>query len=231
MIELSPQEWSAIALSLKVALCSIWISFPFALLFAWLLARREFIGKTLVDGIIHLPLVVPPVVIGYLLLVTMGKGGLIGSWIYASFGLTLSFKWQGAAVASAVMGFPLMVRSIRLSFENVDRGLEIAARTLRAGPIRVFTTITFPLIAPGIATGVILAFARSLGEFGATITFVSNIPGETRTLPLALYTFTQVPGGDQMAIRITIISITLAFLALFISELLARRATRHLRHV
>jgi molybdate transport system permease protein len=229
MTELSPQEWSAVILSLKVAFCSIWISFPFALFFAWLLARRDFLGKSLVDGVVHLPLVVPPVVIGYLLLVTMGKNGLLGGWLYEFFGISLSFKWQGAAVASAVMGFPLMVRSIRLSLENVDRGLEIAARTLRAGPVRVFITITLPLIVPGIATGVILAFARSLGEFGATITFVSNIPGETRTLPLALYNFTQVPGGDQMALRITIISITLAFLALLISETLARRATRHMR--
>ena len=229
MVELSPQEWSAVVLSLKVAFCSIWISFPVALFFAWLLARREFPGKSLVDAIVHLPLVVPPVVIGYLLLVTMGKGGLLGGWLYEVFGITLSFKWQGAAIASAVMGFPLMVRSIRLSLENVDQRLEIAARTLRAGPMRVFATITLPLITPGIATGVILAFARSLGEFGATITFVSNIPGETRTLPLALYTFTQVPGGDQMAMRITIISITLAFLALFVSEILARRATRHTR--
>tara|TARA_B100000029_G_scaffold369710_3_gene363575 strand:- start:3906 stop:4421 length:516 start_codon:yes stop_codon:yes gene_type:complete len=170
------------------------------------------------------------VVIGYLLLLLLGKGGVLGSWLYDSFGLTLSFKWQGAAIASAVMGFPLMVRSIRLSLENVDQRLELAARTLRAGPTRVFTTITLPLIAPGIATGIILAFARSLGEFGATITFVSNIPGETRTLPLALYTFTQAPDGDQMAIRITIISITLAFVALFVSEALARRATRHTRN-
>ncbi len=230
MLELTPQEWSAITLSLKVAFCSVWISFPLALFFSWLLARRQFIGKSLLDGIIHLPLVVPPVVIGYLLLMVLGKGGVLGSWLYDSFGLTLSFKWEGAAVASAVMGFPLMVRSIRLSLENVDQRLELAARTLSAGPTRVFTTITLPLIAPGIATGIILAFARSLGEFGATITFVSNIPGETRTLPLALYTFTQAPDGDQMAIRITIISIALAFIALFVSEALARRATRHTRN-
>ena len=230
MLELTQQEWSAITLSLKVAFFSVWISFPLALFFSWLLARRQFIGKSLLDGIIHLPLVVPPVVIGYLLLLTLGKGGFLGSWLYESFGLTLSFKWEGAAIASAVMGFPLMVRSIRLSLENVDQRLELAARTLRAGPSRVFTTITLPLIAPGIATGIILAFARSLGEFGATITFVSNIPGETRTLPLALYTFTQAPDGDQMAIRITIISITLAFIALFVSEALARRATRHTRN-
>ncbi len=230
MLELTQQEWSAITLSLKVAFCSVWISFPLALFCSWLLARRQFIGKSLLDGIVHLPLVVPPVVIGYLLLLLLGKGGVLGSWLYDSFGLTLSFKWQGAAIASAVMGFPLMVRSIRLSLENVDQRLELAARTLRAGPTRVFTTITLPLIAPGIATGIILAFARSLGEFGATITFVSNIPGETRTLPLALYTFTQAPDGDQMAIRITIISITLAFVALFVSEALARRATRHTRN-
>ncbi|HIM73123.1 MAG TPA: molybdate ABC transporter permease subunit, partial [Alphaproteobacteria bacterium] len=188
-----------------------------------LLARRNFFGKTLVDGLIHLPLVLPPVVIGYILLVMLGRKGLIGEWLYESLGVSVAFKWEGAAIASAVMGFPLMVRAIRLSLETVDQGLEKAARTLRAGPIRVFLTITLPLISPGILTGVVLGFARSLGEFGATITFVSNIPGETRTLPLALYTFTQVPGGDAMAMRLTVIAVVLALLSLFISEFLARR--------
>ena len=223
MFSLSADEWTAIELSLRVAFCSVLISFPFALFFSWLLSRRDFFGKTLLDGIIHLPLVLPPVVIGYLLLVVLGRKGLIGEWLYETFNISVIFKWEGAAIASAVMGFPLLVRAIRLSLESINQGLEKAARTLGAGPIRVFLTITLPLISPGILTGVILAFARSLGEFGATITFVSNIPGETRTLPLALYTFTQVPGGDAMALRLTGISVVLALVSLFFSELLARR--------
>jgi len=222
MFPLSPDEWLAIELSLRVAFWSVCLNLPFALFFAWLLARRDFVGKTLVDGVIHLPLVLPPVVIGYVLLVVLGKKGLVGEWLYDVLGVTFAFKWEGAAIASAVMGFPLMVRAIRLSLEMVDQGLEQAALTLRAGPIRVFSTITLPLISPGILSGLILGFARSLGEFGATITFVSNIPGETRTLPLALYTYTQVPGGDVMAMRLTIIAIVLALLSLFISEFLAR---------
>jgi len=223
MFSLSADEWTAIELSLRVAFCSVLISFPFALFFSWLLSRRDFFGKTLLDGIIHLPLVLPPVVIGYLLLVLLGRKGLIGEWLYETFNISVIFKWEGAAIASAVMGFPLLVRAIRLSLESINQGLEKAARTLGAGPIRVFLTITLPLISPGILTGVILAFARSLGEFGATITFVSNIPGETRTLPLALYAFTQVPGGDSMALRLTVISVVLALVSLFFSELLARR--------
>ena len=223
MFSLSADEWTAIELSLRVAFCSVLISFPFALFFSWLLSRRDFFGKTLLDGIIHLPLVLPPVVIGYLLLVVLGRKGLIGEWLYEAFNVSVTFKWEGAAIASAVMGFPLLVRAIRLSLESINQGLEKAARTLGAGPIRVFLTITLPLISPGILTGVILAFARSLGEFGATITFVSNIPGETRTLPLALYSFTQVPGGDSMALRLTVISVVLALVSLFFSELLARR--------
>ena len=223
MFSLSADEWTAIELSLRVAFCSVLISFPFALFFSWLLSRRDFFGKTLLDGIIHLPLVLPPVVIGYLLLVLLGRKGLIGEWLYEAFNVSVTFKWEGAAIASAVMGFPLLVRAMRLSLENINQRLEKAARTLGAGPIRVFLTITLPLISPGILTGVILAFARSLGEFGATITFVSNIPGETRTLPLALYSFTQVPGGDSMALRLTVISVVLALVSLFFSELLARR--------
>ncbi|SVD18725.1 uncharacterized protein METZ01_LOCUS371579 [marine metagenome] len=223
MFSLSPDEWNAIELSLRVAFWSVWFSLPFALFFAWWLARRDFLGKILVDGLIHLPLVLPPVVIGYVLLVMLGRKGFIGEWLYETLGVTVAFTWEGAAIASAVMGFPLMVRAIRLSIEHVDQGLETAARTLRAGPIRVFITITLPLISPGILTGIILGFARSLGEFGATITFVSNIPGETRTLPLALYTFAQVPGGDAMAMRLTVIAVILALISLFISEFLARR--------
>ena len=222
MWPLSPDEWLAVQLSLRVAFWSVCLNLPFALFFAWLLARKDFIGKTLVDGVIHLPLVLPPVVIGYVLLIVLGRKGLVGQWFYEFLGVTFVFKWEGAAIASAVMGFPLMVRAIRLSLEMVDQGLERAALTLRAGPIRVFSTITLPLILPGVLSGVILGFARSLGEFGATITFVSNIPGETRTLPLALYTYTQTPGGDIMAMRLTVIAIALALLSLFISEFLAR---------
>ena len=220
---LSPDEWDAIVLSLKVGLTSVAVSLPFGLFFAWLLARREFPGKSLLDGVIHLPLVVPPVVVGYLLLVLLGRKGLIGEPMFNWFGLTVAFRWQGAAIASAVMGFPLMVRAIRLSLDSVDRGLESAARTLGAGPFDTFRSVTLPLIAPGILTGVILAFARSLGEFGATITFVSNIPGETRTLPIALYTYTQIPGGDLLAFRLAGIAVILALVALMVSELMARR--------
>jgi molybdate transport system permease protein len=220
---LSPDEWDAIVLSLKVGLTSVAVSLPFGLFFAWLLARREFPGKSLLDGVLHLPLVVPPVVVGYLLLVLLGRKGLIGEPMFDWFGLTVAFRWQGAAIASAVMGFPLMVRAIRLSLDSVDRGLESAARTLGAGPFDTFRSVTLPLIAPGILTGVILAFARSLGEFGATITFVSNIPGETRTLPIALYTYTQIPGGDLLAFRLAGIAVILALVALMVSELMARR--------
>ena len=220
---LAPDEWEAIALSLKVGLWSVAVSLPFGLFFAWFLARRDFPGKSLLDGLIHLPLVVPPVVVGYLLLVLLGRKGLIGAPLLDWFDITVAFRWQGAAIASAVMGFPLMVRAIRLSFDGVDRGLESAARTLGAGPFDTFRSVTLPLIAPGILTGVILAFARSLGEFGATITFVSNIPGETRTLPIALYTYTQIPGDDLLAFRLAGIAVILALVALMVSELMARR--------
>lgn len=223
MAPITPDEWDAIALSLKVGLWSVAVSLPFGIFFAWLLARRDFIGKNLVNGLIHLPLVLPPVVVGYALLVLLGRKGLIGAPLYDLFGVTVAFKWEGAAIASAVMGFPLMVRAIRLSLDSVDRGLEDAARTLGAGKVLVFATITIPLITPGILTGIILSFARSLGEFGATITFVSNIPGETRTLPIALYNFTQIPGGDLQAFRLAVISIVLALAALLVSEMLARR--------
>ena len=224
---LSPLETEAIALSLRVALWAVSCSLPFGILVAWLLARRRFPGKALVNGLVHLPLVVPPVVIGYVLLIVLGRRGPLGAWLYDVFGVTVVFTWKGAAIASAVMAFPLMVRAIRLSMELVDRGLEEAARTLGARPLGVFFTVTLPLSAPGILAGVILGFARSLGEFGATITFVSNIPGETRTLPLALFVFTQTPGGDAGALRLVVIAVVLALVALAASEALARRvATR-----
>jgi molybdate transport system permease protein len=226
---LTPLESEALLLSLRVGLVSVIFSLPLGLAVAWLLARREFPGKTLLNGIVHLPLVLPPVVVGFALLVIFGRNGVAGSWLYETFGITFAFNWKGAALASAVMAFPLMMRAMRLSLENVDRRLEAAARTLGAGRVKVFATITLPLMSPGILTGAILAFARSVGEFGATITFVSNIPGETRTLPLALYVLTQVPGGDQAAWRLTAISVALAMAALIASELVARRIDRRIR--
>ena len=226
MFALSPAEAEALVLSLRVALWATAVSLPFGLAAAWLLARRRFPGKTLVDGVIHLPLVVPPVVIGFILLVLLGRNGAIGGWLFDWFGITVAFTWRGAAVASAVMAFPLMVR---LSLEATDRRLETAARTLGAGPVRVFATVTVPQIAPGILTGVVLAFARSLGEFGATITFVSNIPGETRTLPLAIFTLVQTPGAETAIVRLALISVALALAALVASEVLARRIEARLR--
>jgi len=227
MFSFTPAELDALALSLLVAVWSVGVSLPFGIGAAWLLSRKSFPGRSIVDGLIHLPLVVPPVVVGYLLLILLGTQGPIGSFLKEVFGITVIFSWKGAAVASAVMAFPLMVRAIRLSFDAVDRGLEQAASTLGASPVRVFFTITLPLILPGIIVGMILAFARSLGEFGATITFVSNIPGETRTLPLALFTQTQSPGGDAGAFRLVVLSVALALVALIISELIARRVARH----
>jgi molybdate transport system permease protein len=198
-------------------------------LLAWVLARKRFPGKFLLDGFVHLPLVLPPTVMGYILLVLLGRKGVLGAWLYQVFGITFAFNWKGAAVASAVMAFPLLVRAVRLSMEGVDQGLEAAARTLGAGSIRVFLTITLPLTLPGLLAGIILAFARSLSEFGATITFVSNIPGETRTLPLALYTLTQVAGGEEGALRLCVISVTLAMIALISSEFLARHLAARVR--
>ncbi len=226
---LTPLEAEALKLSLWVSFWAVAASLPLGILASWVLARGNFPGKTLLDGLIHLPLVLPPVVIGYMLLVLLGRKGLLGAILYENFGISFAFNWKGAAVASAVVAFPLLVRAIRLSIESVDKGLEDAARTLGAGPIRVFFTITIPLVVPGILTGVILAFARSLSEFGATITFVSNIPGETRTLPLALYTLTQVPGGDAGALRLCVISVIVAMLALMASEILARRAASRMK--
>ncbi len=220
---MSELELEAIRLSLEVAPAAVLGSLPIAILVAWVLARKEFPGKSLLDGIVHLPLILPPVVVGYLLLVTLGRNGVIGAYLFDVFGITLAFTWKGAAVAAAVVAFPLVVRSIRLSLEAVDSGLEQAARTLGASPLRVFATVTLPLASPGILTGAILGFARSLGEFGATITFVSNIPGETRTLPIALYTLTQVPDGETGAVRLVVISIAVALAALVLSEVIARR--------
>jgi molybdate transport system permease protein len=223
LLSLTPLEVEALRLSLWVSFWAMAGSLLPGILAAWVLARSNFPGKAVLDGIIHLPLVLPPVVIGYLLLVLLGRKGILGAALYNTLGIEFAFNWKGAAVASAVVAFPLLVRAIRLSIDSVDRGLEDAARTLGAGPVRVFFTITIPLVVPGILTGIILGFARSLSEFGATITFVSNIPGETRTLPLALYTLTQVPGGDAGALRLCIISIIVAMLALMASEMLARR--------
>ena len=219
-------EIQILALSLKVAGFSVLCSLPVAVLVAFALARFTFPGKTAVDAIVHLPLVLPPVVVGFALLVLFGKQGPIGSWLDRWFGIVLAFRWTGAALASAVMGFPLMVRAIRLSIEAIDRRLEVAARTLGASRLWVVVSITLPLALPGIVTGTLLSFARGLGEFGATITFVSNIPGETQTLPLAIYTFTQVPSGDAQALRLSVIAVVLSIVALATSEWLTRRALR-----
>ena len=229
MFTLTPLEIEALNLSLLVSGWAVVGSLPLGIACAWLLARRDFPGKAVVDGIIHLPLVLPPVVVGYALLVVLGRRGVVGSLLLDWFGITLAFTWKGAAIASAVIAFPLMVRAIRLSLESVDRGLEQAARTLGCGPVRTFFTVTLPLVAPGVLTGVILAFARSLSEFGATITFVSNIPGETRTLPIALYALTQVPGTDAAALRLCVISVVVAFAALIASEILSRRVQARLK--
>lgn len=225
---LTDYEWQTLLLSLKIASAAIIFSLPLAILVAWVLARCHFIGKSLFDSIIHLPLVLPPVALGYLLLITMGKQGLIGKWLYQNLGISMSFNWKGAAFASAVVAFPLIVRSIRLAIESIDIRLENVAYTLGTNQIRVFFTITLPLAIPGILMGMMLGFARCLGEFGATITFVSNIPGETRTIPLAMYNVLQVPNGEQAAMRLCIISISLALIALFSSEWLNRWHKRKL---
>ncbi|MBL4693545.1 MAG: molybdate ABC transporter permease subunit [Magnetovibrio sp.] len=223
---LSPQEWAALGLSLKVSLWATAASFPFGVLVAWILARTRFWGHGLLNGVVHLPLVLPPVVVGYALLVVLGRNGLVGGWLYTAFGLSFAFTWKGAAIAAGVMAFPLLVRAMRLSLEAVDQDLEQAAQTLGAAPFRVFLTITLPLMLPGLITGCVLGFARALGEFGATITFVSNIPKETQTLPLALYTFTQTPGGEAGTLRLAVLAVIIALGALMISEILARRLKR-----
>lgn len=226
MFDLTPEEWTAIFLSLRIASVATLASLPLGILTALALARGRFWGKTLLDGLVHLPLVLPPVVTGYLLLISFGRRGVIGHFLDQTFGIVLSFRWTGAALACAVMGFPLMVRAIRLSIESIDRRLESAADTLGAGPIARFTLVTLPLALPGIVVGVVLAFAKALGEFGATITFVSNIPGETQTLSAAIYTATNVPGGDLQAFRLTLIAVAVALLALVVSGMLERRARR-----
>ena len=231
------EAFSLTALELEALRLSLWVSgwavvgsLPVGIAVAWVLARLKFPGKVLLDGLVYLPLVLPPVVTGYALLVLMGRNGVLGSLLQETIGLSFSFNWKGAALASALMAFPLLVRAVRLSIEAVDQGLEAAARTLGAGPLRVFFTVTLPLILPGVLAGVILCFARRLSEFGATITFVSNIPSQVpRTLPLALYTLTQVPGGEAGALRLCIISVLLALLALVGSELMARRLHHRLK--
>ena len=220
---MTAEEWTAVRLSLLVAITATAASLIPGIAVAWLLARGRFWGKSLVDTLVHLPLIMPPVVTGYLLLILFGKRGPIGSFLDQAFGIVFAFRWTGAALACAVMGFPLMVRAIRLSIEAVDTRLESAAGTLGANPLWIFATITLPLCLPGVIAGAILSFAKSMGEFGATITFVSNIPGETQTLPSAIYTFTQVPGGDAGALRLTLVSVAISMLALLGSELLARR--------
>jgi molybdate transport system permease protein len=226
LLEFSPDELTAIRLSLWVGVWAMLGSLPVALAVATLLARGRFWGRSLLNVVAHLPLVMPPVVTGYLLLVLFGRYGLLGRVLAEDFGIVFAFRWTGAALACAVMGFPLMVRSIRLSLDNVDRRLEDAAATLGANRAWVWLTVTLPLILPGIIAGMILSFARALGEFGATITFVSNIPGETQTLPTAIYTFLQVPGGDLGALRLTLVSVAISVAALFASEAVAQRATR-----
>ncbi|CBV41946.1 molybdate ABC transporter permease subunit [Halomonas elongata] len=226
---LSDAEIEAILISLRVAGVAVaWILLP-GIAVAWLMARHEFRGKALLDGLLHLPLVLPPVVVGYLLLVSLGSRGLLGTWLNEWWGVRLPFTWQGAAVAGGVMAFPLLVRALRLSLEAVDPRLEAAASTLGAGRWRVFATITLPLTLPGLLTGSVLAFARALSEFGATITFASNIPGETRTLPLALYSLIQTPGGEAAAARLCALSVVIAMISLVASEWLARRARARLQ--
>ncbi|ABU73620.1 molybdate ABC transporter permease subunit [Vibrio campbellii] len=221
-------EYQALILSVKVgAYAVVWL-IPLGIALAWLLSRKQFIGKSILDSLIHLPLVLPPVVIGYLLLISLGRQGVLGSWLYEHFGLVFSFNWKGAVIACIVVALPLMVRSVRLSLDNVDPKLEHAASTLGASPLKVFVTITLPLTIPGIITGTMLSFARSLGEFGATISFVSNIPGETQTIPLAMYNFIETPGAEMEAARLCIISITLALSTLMISEWLNRKASARL---
>ncbi len=224
---LSAAEWEIVALSLKVGGVAMAVTLPIAFALAWMLARVAFPGKILVDAAIHLPLVVPPVVTGWVLLLAFAPNGPVGGWLQ-SFGITVLFRWTGAAIAAGVMALPLMVRAMRLSIEAVDRRLEQAARTLGAGRLRVFWTITLPLSIPGVLAGAVLGFARSIGEFGATITFVSNVPGETQTLPLAIYSALQQPGGDAMVWRLSAISVALSLIALVASELLTRRAGRGL---
>lgn len=223
MLDLTPDEWIAIRLSLRIALVATAVALPFGIAVAWLLARKNFYGKALLDGIVHLPLVLPPVVTGYLLLIWFGQKGVIGA-LLAKIGIVFSFRWTGAALACGVMGFPLLVRAARLSFEAVDRKLEDAAATLGANRGWMFLTVALPLALPGVIAGAVLCFAKALGEFGATITFVSNIPGETQTISAAIYTYTQVPGGDAAALRLVVVAIAISLAALVVAEWFSRRA-------
>jgi len=223
---LTPDEWRAVALSLRVSLWATVLSLPFGIFVAYALARWSFWGKQVLNGLVHLPLILPPVVTGYLLLLTFGRRGYVGQFLDQWFGIVLAFRWTGAALAAAVMAFPLMVRAIRLAIEAVDTKLEQAAATLGARPAWVFATVTLPLILPGIIAGAILAFAKAMGEFGATITFVSNIPGQTQTLPSAIYSFLQVPGGEQQAARLVFVAIGIAMTALLLSEWVSRAVAR-----
>lgn len=225
MFDFTPAEWTAILLSLRIAVVATLCATPIAIGLAWLLARHDFWGKALLDAVIYLPLVLPPVVTGYLLLLTFGRRGLLGEWL-AEIGIVFSFRWTGAALACGVMSFPLLVRPIRLSIDAIDRRLEQAAQTLGATPWQVFFTVTLPLAMPGILAGMVLGFAKALGEFGATITFVSNIPGETQTISAAIYSLTQTPSGDEAAMRLVFVSIILAVTALIASEIFARRANK-----
>jgi len=228
VFDISPTEWTAVELSLRVAVVATLVATPLGIALAWALARHEFWGKSAVDAIVHLPLVLPPVVTGYLLLLTFGKRGLVGGWLYDHLGIVFAFRWTGAALACGVMSFPLLVRPIRLSIEAVDRRLEQAAGTLGASPLKVFATVTLPLALPGILAGMVLGFAKAIGEFGATITFVSNIPGETQTISSAIYSLIQTPDGDSAAGRLVLVSIVIAMSALIASEWFARRATKRL---
>ncbi len=224
MFSLTPDQWTAVALSLRIAVVATAVALPFAVAIAWVLARKNFWGKALLDGIVHLPLVLPPVVTGYLLLIWFGRRGVIGAFLADTFGIVFSFRWTGAALACGAMGFPLLVRAIRLSFEAVDAKLEDAAWTLGANRLLVFATVTLPLALPGVIAGMVLCFAKALGEFGATITFVSNIPGETQTISAAIYTYTQIPNADAAAARLVMVAIVISLAALVVSEWLARRA-------
>ena len=225
---LGPEEWWALGLSLKVAFWATLLSLPFAILVSYALARWQFAGKQLLNALVHLPLFLPPVVTGYLLLITFGRRAPLGAWLEETFGLVLAFRWTGAVLAAAIMGFPLMVRAIRLAIEAVDPKLEQAAATLGASRFWVFATVTLPLVLPGLIAGAVLGFAKAMGEFGATITFVSNIPGQTQTLPSAIYGFLQVPDGETDALRLVIVSVAVAMAALIASEVLARKAAKRI---
>jgi molybdate transport system permease protein len=228
MLQFDPAFWTIVILSLRIAAVATLVALPLAVAVAWLLARRRFWGHGLLNGFVHLPLVLPPVVTGYLLLIVFGRNGPVGGFLFDTFGITLAFNWTGAALAAGIMAFPLMVRAIRLGFEAVDTGLEAAAATLGASPVRVFMTVTLPLIAPGVLAGAVLGFAKALGEFGATITFVAAIPGQTQTIPSAIYGLLQVPGQEGAVVTLVIVSVVLAMGALVVSEWLASRMAKRI---